>query len=264
MTHYYDDGNGIVIYHGDCRDILPNVEKSHCVVTSPPYNQFGLFGAPSGMHAENNWVKNSCDVGYKDNLSEIDYQKWLKSVAKVIIQNILPGGSLFVNHKIRWRNKVLLHPLDIVRQWSGVYLRQEIIWKRAGSTTLNARMFAPNEERIYWLIKEGADWHWNQEAAAFLSVWEIMQDNTADGHPCPFPIKIPLRCIKATTDNDSLILDPFMGSGTTLLAAKNLGRKAIGIELEERYCEIAAKRLAQEVLPFAAPKPKEEQIKWAI
>lgn len=71
-----------------------------------------------------------------------------------------------------------------------------------------------------------------------------------DGHPCPFPLELPKRCIAATTDLGDVVLDPFMGSGTTLRAAKDLGRKAIGIEIEERYCEIAAKRLAQEVLDF--------------
>ncbi len=71
------------------------------------------------------------------------------------------------------------------------------------------------------------------------------------GHPCPKPEnfwrKLMARCSVDQTDS---ILDPFMGSGTTLRAAKDLGRKAIGIEIEERYCEIAAKRMAQEVFSF--------------
>ena len=68
----------------------------------------------------------------------------------------------------------------------------------------------------------------------------------ADGHPCPKPIELFLWLISPS--EFQTILDPFMGSGTTLRAAKDLGRKAIGIEIEEKYCEIAAKRLAQEVL----------------
>jgi site-specific DNA-methyltransferase (adenine-specific) len=72
----------------------------------------------------------------------------------------------------------------------------------------------------------------------------------ANGHPTPKPEWLFTRLIGASTNNASVVLDPFMGSGTTLVTAKNLGRKAIGIELEEKYCEIAAKRLSQRVLEF--------------
>ena len=68
------------------------------------------------------------------------------------------------------------------------------------------------------------------------------------GHPCPRPLDQMKFIVTALTEENDTILDPFMGSGTTLVAAKNLGRKAIGIEIEEKYCEIAVKRLRQEVL----------------
>ena len=72
----------------------------------------------------------------------------------------------------------------------------------------------------------------------------------ANGHPCPKPITVMQWALGRTTDAADVVLDLFMGSGTTLRAAKDLGRRAIGIEIEERYCEIAAKRLEQEVLDF--------------
>ena len=80
----------------------------------------------------------------------------------------------------------------------------------------------------------------------------------AAGHPCPKPAKLFEWIVRGSPSG--VVCDPFMGSGTTLVAAKQLGRKAIGIEIEERYCEIAAKRLQQEVLPLTSSEPEPEQV----
>ena len=85
----------------------------------------------------------------------------------------------------------------------------------------------------------------DRKASEIGDVWRVKPEH-ADNHPAPFPLQLPTLAIGAT--NAPTVLDPFMGSGTTLRAAKDLNRKAIGIELSERYCEIAAKRMAQEVL----------------
>lgn len=85
------------------------------------------------------------------------------------------------------------------------------------------------------------------------NVWKIKPEARGyktGNHPAPFPVAIPARCIRLSTWPGETVLDPFMGSGTTMCAAKSLGRRAIGFELSERYCEIAATRLSQGVLPF--------------
>jgi site-specific DNA-methyltransferase (adenine-specific) len=82
-------------------------------------------------------------------------------------------------------------------------------------------------------------------------VWKIAPEQY-EGHPAVMPAELASRCILIGTNRDGTVLDPFCGSGTTLRTAKDLGRKAIGIEIEERYCEVAAKRLSQEVL-FGEP-----------
>jgi site-specific DNA-methyltransferase (adenine-specific) len=252
MKPYYEHA-GITIYHGDCRDVLPGLARVRCCVTSPPYNHAIDSFKASGMHRETRWVK-KISGGYTDQVDESEYQKQQRYILDAIADILEPDGSVFYNHKLRWRNGTLLHP---VAWLAGIKLqmRQEIIWARNGSVTLNAKMFAPSDERIYWFDR-GVH-KWNQECVSYMSVWHIDQYGSfgaargcVTGHPCAYPIGLPLRCIKATTDEGDTVLDPFCGSGTTLEAAHRLGRKFIGIEIEERYCEIAAKRLSQEVLDF--------------
>lgn len=83
-------------------------------------------------------------------------------------------------------------------------------------------------------------------ADSVIDIQRSVEANT--GHPAVFPVELPKKIIEIFTQSNKLILDPFMGSGTTLRAAKDLNRKAIGIEIEEKYCEIAVQRLKQEVL----------------
>jgi DNA modification methylase len=81
------------------------------------------------------------------------------------------------------------------------------------------------------------------------TVWNLTPAHR-QGHPAPFPVELARRCIRLSTWPGEVVFDPFAGSGTTLLAARQLGRRAIGVEASERYCELAARRLAQGELAF--------------
>ena len=89
-------------------------------------------------------------------------------------------------------------------------------------------------------------------------MWECPRETKTRLHPTPKPELLMADLVMQFTDAGDTILDPFMGSGTTLVAAKRLGRKAIGIELEEKYCEIAAKRLSQGALNLEMPSSEIE------
>lgn len=217
LKPYYDDGKGIVIYHGDCREILPQLPKVDLVVTSPPYNQKIDKFKPSGMHTETRWVE-KIGKGYFDSLPEGEYQIQQTEFLNTLHKQTTETGSVFYNHKLRWRDGNILFPLDwiMLAKWR---IRQEIIWQRDGSCTLNAKMFGPSDERIYWLVKEKHKW--NQCCVGFLTIWNLGNSPNPE-HPCAFPLEYPLRAIQATTDPGDIVLDPFTGSGTTLRAAKRL------------------------------------------
>jgi DNA modification methylase len=194
------------------------------------------------------WTAN----GYSDDMDEGEYVTWQNSLFTEIRSVCAPDASLFYNHQLRWRDGECLHPVWWFRP-GGWRMRQEIVWERGGGMMFNARMFVRFDERILWFVR-GDTWKWDQACVGYGTIWKIARAQQQQGkeHPVEFPLAIPTRCIEAVTGFDDLVLDPFMGSGTTLRAAKNLLRRAIGIEIEERYCEIAAKRLSQEVL-FGEP-----------
>jgi len=241
----YYDFKGITIYHGDCREVLPEIGGFDCVVTSPPYNTLPKAHNPSGVHAErksgvNKWIKKA--VGsYFDCRPEEEYQEWLIGVFQVCYENC--RGLMWINHKIRYRDGKAVHPVRIF-PWP---IYSEVIWDRMGSLALNCKRYAPSTEH---LLAFGDPYVWHDDLNKLMSVWRIGFDHDPNRHPCSFPIAIASRPIISSTNHGDLVLDPFMGSGTTLRAAKDLGRKAIGIEIEEKYCEIAAKRLEQEVFDF--------------
>jgi site-specific DNA-methyltransferase (adenine-specific) len=246
-------GEDVRLIHGDALEVLRAMPGGSvdCVVTSPPYNQKIDKFRPSGMQKNWRWAGKIAS-GYKDDMPEAEYRAWQVAVLDELHRVVKEGGSCFYNHKLRWRDGVLLHPIDIVRasRWA---VRQEIIWRRDGSPTMNARMFAPCDERIYWLHK--GRHRWNQECVGYLSVWDINSVKGTD-HACAYPVEIPYRCIRATTDPEDTILDPFMGSGTTGVACMRLGRRFVGIEIGGENVALADRRLEAERGRFSLFEPK--------
>ena len=239
MKPYYEHG-GITIYHGDCREILPELSAVDITVSSPPYNTIAPTQA-SGMMRESNHKQLGGYLSHADDLPENDYVAWMRDVFGMCRR--VTRGLVWINHKTRYRDRIGIHPLSIF-DWP---FYTEIVWDRGGSVTLNAKKFAPSHEYLYGF---GEPHYWNDAMNTLMSVWRLNPERDVPGHPCPFPIGLVSRCIEASCPTGGTVLDPFVGSGSTLVAAKDLGRRAIGIEIEERYCEIAAKRLAQEVLPL--------------
>ncbi len=217
--------------------ILPN-EIVDVGVTSPPYNK--------GENKKGWLVTNVKYAGATDKLPEDLYQKNQVEVLDEIFRITKPGGSFFYNHKIRWEHGKLLHPMDWLRKtkWT---IRQEIIWDRMIAANIRGWRFWQVEERIYWLYKP----KWNKligeelkpKHALLTSIWRFPPERE-NPHPAPFPLALPARAIYSIMDErKGIVIDPYCGSGTTLVAAKILGHDFIGIEISKEYIDFAEKRL---------------------
>lgn len=247
MKPYYED-EAVVIYHGDCREVLPLLSGIALVVTSPPYNQADKIDR--GRKASASWHRmgNTADW-YDDSMPFEEYARDQATILNLCVDTLLDDGSIIYNHKPDHVGRRVNHPLDWIGCAEGCALVEEIIWHTPTMMAFNAGLFVPNHETLYWLCRADGKPRWpSREAMMWGSVWRMNVDREASWHPCAFPLELPKRCIQALTNEGETVLDPFMGSGTTLRAAKDLGRKAIGIEISEEYCEGAAKRMAQGVL----------------
>lgn len=220
MTPYYTD-ESVTIYHGDCRELLPDLPKDALMLTDPPF----------GIDYKSNWhstwqgqaIANDADVVLRDYVLA-GFQEWCcfgsyktpppPAYKDVLVWDKGPASGM---GDLRWPWK---------RSWELVFL--------AGVQWVGAR-----DEGV---IK-----------GHLIVTWETKGRMHPNGKPAS------LFCYLMGKHSAEIIIDPFMGSGTTLRAAKDMGRRAIGIEIDERYCEIAAERMRQQSL-FQAPVPVVQQV----
>ncbi len=211
------------------------------VVTSPPYNLKNSTG--NGMKAgtkTGRWANNPLQNGYahhNDEMPHNDYVIWQQDCLSEMMRLLKDDGAIFYNHKRRVQGGIMQDRDDIVKDFP---VRQIIIWKRAGGFNFNPGYFVPTYEVIYLICKP--KFKLAPKKNGYTDVWEFPQE-MKNKHPAPFPLALPYRCIEST--NAEIILDPFIGSGTTAVAAKQLGRNYIGIDLAPDYINMAEERLEQ-------------------
>lgn len=208
MKPYYES-KGIVIYHGDCREVLAAVDpKADLVLSDPPY----------GMN-------------YKP-MRGSDGSKLFKDAVIGDDRPFDPSHLLRFGSMILWGANWYADRLPASGGW--------IVWDKT-----------PNGKKAGFIASD-AELAWTNiltRTFKFSLQWGGEAHNGEEHyHPTQKPISLMRWCLTDVAKEAQTILDPYMGSGTTLVAAKETGRRAIGIELEERYCEIAVRRLAQEVL----------------
>lgn len=216
MRPYYQD-DWVTIYHGDCRDILPKLDKVDLVLTDPPY---GIGESSTKIASRNVYRKGLTN----SQASQRDYGEF------------------------HWDDK----PVDWELLWSLLSLG-----KYACCFGGNYYPFPPSSCWLVWDKQNGTndfadcELAWTNYGSAVRikqHLWNGMlrKDNECRYHPTQKPLGVLIWALQLCPGEPQTILDPFLGSGTTLVAAKQLGRKAIGIEIEEKYCEIAAKRMTHD------------------
>lgn len=230
----------IKLIKGDCLEIMKKMPDNFVdlIVTSPPYNKKGLIGKKN----KGNQIWNKFNINYNsydDNMKESDYIEWQISIINEMIRIIKNDGSIFYNHKPRrYKNKSYL-PFEFINK-SNAILYQLIIWDRKNSPNIRNDIFVPSTEHLYWIRKNKPKTFRQNVDKNFLGeVWTI-PPNKQKKHPAPFPEKLVENCIKMTTNNKNhIVMDPFMGSGTTGIVCKKLNRKFIGIEIDNKYYNLS-------------------------
>jgi DNA modification methylase len=259
MKPYFCE-DGITIYHGDCREVLPCLAPVDLVVTSPPYMDLRVYNGRS--------------------------VEWGEIPAALAVCRLQDSGQMLVNLGLVCRDGSVIEYWSALRsslEAEGMKLAGWYVWdKTYGAPGDWDGRLAPAHEFIFHfrrrarqlnktarctyagLVKKRTQRNQDGSFKEFTGTGPVQEFKVPDSvfrivpqrdgnapeteHPAIFPHALPAELISTFSSPGELLLDPYVGSGTTLFAAKRLGRRAIGIEIEERYCEIAAKRLAQKVL----------------
>ena len=229
------------VHCGDCLTLLEKLPVGSIggIVTSPPYNLRNSTGNGLKDGRGGKWPRAELIHGYQgyaDNLPGDEYIRWQRQCLTAMMRVLREDGAIFYNHKWRVQGGLIQDRSEIVK---GFPVRQIIIWKRDGEINFNPGYFLPTYEVIYLIAKPG--FRLRSKANAIGDVWHIPQE-TGNPHPAPFPLELARRCIQATRAHT--VLDPFLGSGTTAIAAQACDRKWIGMEISSNYCEAAKRRIA--------------------
>jgi site-specific DNA-methyltransferase (adenine-specific) len=246
----YFEEDGIVIYHGDCREIMPQLDPVQCVIADPPYGDTSL-----------EW--------------DLRVEGWLEAAL-----GVLKPGTLWCFGSFRF----FLETASDFADWK---LAQDVIWEKHNGSGFQSDRFYRVHEHAVQFYPKSIQWadciknpllsyktdhkqvirkavppsHTGSRGASSYTrkvgdqclQRSVIYERSLHGeavHPTQKPLGVTEMLIRYSTNKGDAVIDSFCGSGTTLVAAKNLGRKAIGIEIEEKYCEIAAKRLSQQVFQF--------------
>lgn len=257
MDPYYQD-ESVTIYHGEALDALVELPAGSVdvLLTDPPYSSGGMFRgdrakAPSEKYR--GWSQNTDGSSRKptaeygsfggDNRDQWAWIRWVSAWSRLSMQVVRPGGHGFLFSD--WRQ---LPAATDAAQFGGWTWQGLVVWDKGVGRPSKGR-FRNHLEYVVWMTNGAAD-RSEHYPSTLIAVPTVGHRERV--HVTEKPVALLGHLLAVVPGETQTILDPFMGSGSTLVAAKQAGHRAIGIELDERYCEIAAKRCAEAPLPLTA------------
>lgn len=235
------------IYNEDCFITMNKIEDNSIdlIITSPPYNK-GYWSSNRNLNNGFKTKSRRIDYGdYSDSLNPIEYENTQIKLISECLRILKPTGSLFYNHIDILNKHQTIHP-----KW--VYnfpLKQIIIWNRKNTPKLDKSYFFPINEYVFWIQKDKASRTYFNRHNSIMnkSIWNISSDNK-NKFPAPFPKELPMNCILSCSMENDIVYDPYSGSGTTCLSAKELNRNFIGSEISKEHCENSIIRIEHQNL----------------
>lgn len=206
------------VYHGDCAEILAGVHEADLVATDPPYG-IGYVSA---------WRKRGpTEMLANDDAAPVD-------VVPMLADRLKDGGALYLATRF-----------DVAAQWNaairdaGLTLKTPIYWDKGNHTSGDLEGDFGGQVEIFIFAHKGRH---KLRGKRLANLWHVPRDPAGE-HPTPKPVPLMERMIACSTDPGALVVDPFMGSGSTGVACVNLGRRFVGVEVERRYFDIACERI---------------------
>lgn len=259
---YYRSPDGrFALYQGDALELLPALEAARgadLIFADPPY-----FLSNGGITCHSGRMV-AVHKGNWDRLASVDQmhqfnRDWLEACQSVL----QPDGTLWVSG-----TRHVIYSVGFALQQLGFKLLNEIAWEKPNPPpNLSCRYFTHSTETILWAARGPKSRHkFNYQAMRaeaggkqMKSVWRIQapgrQEKALGSHPTQKPLALLERIIAASSDPDDLVVDPFVGSGTTGLAASRLGRRFVGIELDPAYLDVAVRRYEAALRQMSLPLP---------
>lgn len=252
MKPYYEHG-GVAIYHGNCMEVLHSMERGAVggCVTDPPYSSGGQYRSDRANSSASEKYSDRRDLPdfSGDNRDQRGFLRWCSIWMAEVLRVCEAGAPMFAFTD--WRQLPTM--TDAIQaggwNWQGLF-----VWDKAAGRPQKNRPTQSIEFFVYGVsgqVRAGEKDSWVCLPPIIRAAVPTAGERW---HVTEKPLEV-IQYLLPLVRPETAILDPFMGSGTTLVAAKSAGRRAIGIEIEERYCEIAATRLAQESLGLPPPRP---------